>query len=704
MQVLNDALGATVLVVSDSDADVAAINTSLRDAGQAVHCHKVAHLDALADAICELTPELILLIARDGSSALQRVAEIRNEQAAKTPLVLVCDQVDEDVIATAMAEGARDVVSLNNCARLQAVAARELRSCQLEKALASVMSSANQYKRELSSLKQITVEAIADVQEGIIISANPAWLDLFGFPADTDIEGQPVMDLSSTADQPALKGGLIACQRDKWRDEKLCINGRRNGGEDFPVEFSLEKISFEGEAAVRMVVAPHNEINPSSAPESMVEHAVQLDPATGFFNRQLFFDRISERLSTPASGGVRAIACIRPDRFSKALNDVGVLGTEKIIRNLAQIVREIAQPGDIYGRFGGTILTIMLERGTMNDVEAWSENLLRRIAATVFEHDNHSTVVTCSIGLCEVDSSKPQAAALLSESEQVCRIARQKGGNRIELSQSSGEAKKLREDDTVWSPQIRSALTENRMRLEHQPIASLNSDIEGAFDTLVRMLDDEGNTILPSEFMAVAERTGLSKAIDRWVIGASFSFCQANKANLLFIRLSRESLLDKTLTDWLCKHVTEARVNPKQICFEISEAIAVQHLRQTTDLAANLNQLGFRFAIEHFGTSEDSSHLINIIPMRYIKIDGSLMQGLHKSPAAQNTLKQIVTEARQKSIQTIAERVQDANTMAVLWQLGISFIQGNYVQNSEIVIESMSTATFMAKTLLETPA
>ena len=326
---LNETVSVAVLVISSSDDDVAAINTSLRDAGQAAHCHKISGLDALEPALRDLNPELIMLFPDDDEVALQKAADIRDEHAPETPIVLVCAEVSEAAIAAAMANGARDLVSLQNIDRLHAVAARELRFCQLEKALANVMNSANQYKQELSSLKQITVEAIADVQEGIIISANPAWLELFGFPADTDIEGQPIMDLCENANRPALKGGLTACERDKWRDEKLGINCQHNDGTEFPVEFSLEKITYDDASAVRMVVAPHNEVNPAAAPESMVAQAVQRDPVTGLFNRQLFFDSLSERLEQPPKGGVRALASIRPDRFSKALNDVGVVGPRK---------------------------------------------------------------------------------------------------------------------------------------------------------------------------------------------------------------------------------------------------------------------------------------------------------------------------------------------------------------------------------------
>ena len=337
----------------------------------------------------------------------------------------------------------------------------------------------------------------------------------------------------------------------------------------------------------------------------------------------------------------------------------------------------------------------------MADVEAWAEQLLQNISEAIFEHDEKSTAITCSVGICETDSSESNMDALLNEAEKASRTGRKQGGNRLTLSATSGAAKKVRQDDTIWVPRIRGALMENRLRLEHQSIASLNCEIEASYDTLVRMLDEEGNTILPGEFMPVAERTGLTKNIDRWVIGASMSFCASSNAQLVFIRLSRDSLLDKTLLEWLKSQTHETGVTPEKICFEVSEENAVQHVRQTQVLADSLQQAGFKFALEHFGKADNSRRIFSKIPMDFVKIDGSLMQGLHKNSSLQNDVKELARLAREHNILTIAERVQDANTMAVLWQLGISYIQGNYVQNHEIIIEdtSQSSVTTLALTL-----
>ena len=412
------------------------------------------------------------------------------------------------------------------------------------------MNSARQFKHELNSLKEVSVEAIADVQEGIIVNTNPAWLELFGYPEDTDLMGTPIMDICSKSDQPALKGGIVACQRGKWEDSVLEIVAIDSEGNDFRVEFNLENVEHDGEPAVRMLVKPDTQ--EGKAPAALLEKTLQRDQVTGFYNRQHFVGTATaERLEQPPAGGMRAIAFVRIDRFSRATNDIGINGTDAMLSQFAQLLRDYTQPTDLYGRFGGTLFAVLVERGNMDDVESWATSFIQNVNDTVFEHEKRSTVMTCSVGVCEVDSEDGDFERAMADAERACRTARQKGGNQLSLSESSGAAKQVRQTDNIWVPRIRGALMENRFRLEHQPIAGLNKEISDSYDILVRMLDEEGNMVLPSEFMPVAERTGLTKNIDRWVIGASLSFCLTNRAELLFVRLSRDSLLDESLPGWL---------------------------------------------------------------------------------------------------------------------------------------------------------
>ena len=240
--------------------------------------------------------------------------------------------------------------------------------------------------------------------------------------------------------------------------------------------------------------------------------------------------------------------------------------------------------------------------------------------------------------------------------------------------------------DQLWVKHIKTALMENRFRLVQQPIASLSGGEEKIFDVAIRMLDTHGKEVLPSEFLPAAARNELMKNIDRWVIGASLSFVSKHKPDLLFVRLSRDSAVDATLPQWLDMQLKSTLATPGCLCLQVTEEVALRHLGDTTRLANELRARGVKFAIEHYGADAAADSLIGQVPMDFVKIDGSLMQGLAGSPDLQRRVGVIAAAAATHDILTVAERIEDANTMAVVWQLGVQYIQGYFVHAPEEVI------------------
>jgi EAL domain-containing protein (putative c-di-GMP-specific phosphodiesterase class I) len=227
---------------------------------------------------------------------------------------------------------------------------------------------------------------------------------------------------------------------------------------------------------------------------------------------------------------------------------------------------------------------------------------------------------------------------------------------------------------------------ENRFRLAHLPIASLSGELRSMYDTVLRLIDAQGDEVAASEFLPAAMRNRLLRAIDRWVIGASLTHCSRTPLDCVFVKLSAESIIDKTLAEWLTKAVASAHVAPRHLCFQVSEENATQYLAQTQALAGQLRSMGHRFAIENFGVGRDSGRILSQTPMDFLKIDGSLMQNIASDTMRQDKVRVYVQAAANRAIPVIAERVEDANTMAVLFQLGVAYMQGHYVHEPEVVL------------------
>jgi EAL domain-containing protein (putative c-di-GMP-specific phosphodiesterase class I) len=219
----------------------------------------------------------------------------------------------------------------------------------------------------------------------------------------------------------------------------------------------------------------------------------------------------------------------------------------------------------------------------------------------------------------------------------------------------------------------------------------LGGEQKTMLDTVIRMIDPQGDEVAATDFMPAATRNRMLRAIDRWVIGATLLFCAKQPAETVFVKLSSESLIDKTLGDWLGKAVESSGVAPGRLCFQVSEEDATQFLAQTKTLAEQLKKQGHEFAIEHFGIGHDSARVLASTPMNYLKIDGSLMQSIASDKALQERVSNFIAQANKRNIATIAERVEDANTMAVLFQLGVGYVQGHYLHEPEVVLAETAT-------------
>ncbi len=674
------------------------INSLMRKAGEPVHCTWIPAVRDLGEALEQLNPELLICAYVSDSDAKQ-AATIREQLAPQVPMLLVRPQISENDIANGMRIGARDVISLSAGDRVQAVVARELRSFRLERALNTTLQSASDYRRQLQSVLQRSNDAILQVQEGIVVDANQTWLELFGYAEDSAVVGQPLMDLFDDRSHVALKGALVACAQGRWSDHPLKVNALLADGTQLMLDLVLTPGEFDNEPCVRIMVPAKKRDEKQLTTD--LSDAVKRDATTGLLLRRPLLDAIGARIAAPPAAGVRFMALVRPDKFAELEKDVGVRASEQLLGEYATLLKSYFGPNDIAGRFAGVSFLALIERGNSHDVEAWAEAVLQRFGENVSTVGQRSVHSSCTIGLTAVPTAGASVDAVVADVIEAVKRARSQGGNQIYHLDKADTDTRVQAYDKIWVKHIKSALMENRFRLVQQPVASLQGEDPNMFDVLVRMLDHQQKEVLPAEFMAAAERNDLLKNIDRWVVGASLSFAAKSKPGCLFVRLSRDSVLDNGFTEWLKTQLANGKHEPKRICFQITESIAEQYMKAASAQLGELKKLGFRLALERFGAGRDPYKLLSSMQLDFIKIDGALVQDLSGNHETQAVVKKLVEHAAKLKVETIAERVEDANTMAVLWQLGVQFIQGYFVNAPE---EVTITDTQTLRTLSSTPA
>lgn len=694
---LNERQGISIAVLTEDQDDVELVNRTLRDAGHAAHCHWIQKPNKFDPVLRSQTLELIILNNDNYVDSLRQVIKQKDVYLPEVPVIAIQQKVDEKLILAAMKDGACDLVSLQTMERLQAVVTRELRAFRVERALNSTLTSATEYRRQLQDYMQSASSAIANVQEGIITEVNQSWLSMFRAKSADEVIGLPLMDNFESESQAAVKGALIATIKRKWqKGEKLFANSRMSGQNVIQMELEFRLFEFDDGPYVQIRIAPQ-EKEPEE-PTKLVHEALKRDPTTLFFHRAQFIERMTRRLARKPKSGLHAVAFIKPDDFSEIRKQVGQIASEEVIALFAEEVRKRMHPRDVAGRFEGTSIMVLLERGNERDAEVWGQQMVDHMQAQKFKIGDQSIQLTCTVGVCGATGVFSNLEELVSAVAEAYGQGKREGGNCVYLSESKDEDTRLRKHDAIWVKRIKAALIEKRFRLAHLPIAGLRSDSVKMYDMLVRMLDEQNNPILPSEFLPAAERNNLMKTVDRWIFTAAIDYCAENDVDRVFVRISRHSMLDGSFTAWVRQEIGKRSIDPSKICVQVPEQEAAKFIKQFKSTVDKLRQLNIKFALEHYGVDKNRFQILDILKPSYVKIDGELMHALMTDTAIQESVRVVAAAADKRNIETIAERVENANAMAVLFQLGVHFMQGHYVHEPEVVLQAPAN---VAPTTLE---
>ena len=683
---MNERQSIAIAVLTENQDDVELVNGALRDAGHAAHCHWIGTPSKFDEALQEARIELVILNDDHYPDTVRQVIRQKDKFIPEVPLLAVKETVDENSILQAMKDGACDLVSIDNKARLQAVVDRELRAYRVERALNSTLNSATEYRRQLNDFMENSASAIAYVQEGIIIEANNSWVEAFQAKEKSEVIGLPLMDNFLAESQAAIKGALVATTKGKWQPGEILVAKSTIGeGDAATLELDFRLTDFDDGPYVQIRIAPRKVV--VEEPTKLVHEALKRDPTTLFFHRAQFLERMTKRLKRKPKSGLHAVAFIKPDDFSSVRGDVGILDTEEVLAQFAEEVRKRMHPRDVAGRFEGTVIMTLLERGNERDAEVWGQQLVDHINKHTFKIGDQNVKLTCTVGVVGVSGMYSNLEELVAAAADAHAHGKTQGGNAVYLRESRDESTRLRKFDEIWVKHIKAALLDNRFRLARLPIAGLRSDTVKMYDMLVRMIDEQGTAVLPSEFLPAAQRNNLMKTIDRWIVTASIEFCAEHKAEKVFVKLSRQSMQDSSLVDWMKSEFEKHSLDPSHLCVQIPEQEAAKYIKETKKTVEAFHKVGIEFALEHYGMDKDRFQILDILKPSYIKIDGELMHSLMTDTALQESVRQVTSAAQQRKIETIAERVENANEMAVLFQLGVHFMQGHYVHEPEVVLQ-----------------
>lgn len=665
-----------LLILEDSQNEAERLVSLFRNSGRATRVHRLVSSDDLAQALAQSWDLLIAAPHSDNLDPNEAITAIRR-QAKDIPFIQLTDGNDSDAITEALALGAQDALPQGEDERLMLVANRELANLEERRARRVAEVALREAEKRCQLLLDSSVDAITYVHEGMHIYANRAYLEMFCYEDGEELEGIPMIDLIASCDQSNFKDFLKNYQNAEGNAELACT-GIKETGQSFQARMGFSPATYAGEPCIQVVIRAETG---NAELEQRLREISSQDLVTGLHNRSHFIELIDAAAERAVNAGQAAcVAYIRVDRYATLLAEAGLAGIDLLLTDLAHLLSAHFGSNAQLARFGDDVFTVLLPGQTPEQSQASLSELLKKIESHLFEINGRTLQTSLSIGAAGVNEKTPRGQDVIDRAHRCADELT--SGNALKLFNPADELAAAASRGSVVA-MLQQALENNSFRLLFQPIISLRGDSHEHYEVLLRLLNPQGEEVPPHEFLRAAIDAGLAEKIDRWVILNSIKLLAQHRSKghstRLFVNLSSASLQDQTILPWLSVALKAARLPSDALIFQISEPDAIAYLKQAKTLTQGLNELHCKVALSQFGCSLNPFNTLKHLSIDFVKVDGSFSQDLSGADN-QEALKTLLASLHAQAKLTIVPFVESASVLSTLWQAGVNYIQGYYLQ------------------------
>ena len=516
------------------------------------------------------------------------------------------------------------------------------------------------------------------------VYANQAYLDLFGYDNADDLEGMPIMDMLDTSAQPEFKQFLKTLQQEGTRHLELDSTGIDGKGAPFKMHMSFAPANYADEQCTQVVI---NTSADQSDLENKLREISSRDLLSGLHNKPFLLSQLQQAGDTAVLKGARgALLYINIDQFGKIKSDVGISHADTVIVEIATKLRKLCRESDVLARIGEDIFCVMRMDIDAEEAHQLAEQLRDNICHLLIETGNRTVTPTVSIGIALITETSSRPDEVLQMAHQAADDVRKQPGSERGNGVSLFVPKDKDEQQEAINLQkvLTDAIRSNSFRLLFQPMISLRGDETEHYETLLRLHMPDGNEVSAGEFFA---NPGLSdelkRKIDRWVILHTTKLLSEHRAKghntRMIVNLCAASLADEALPGWITVAMNAASLPKGSVVFQFHEDDAGRMLKQAQVFSHSMMEKGMPTSLSRFGCALNPMNLLKHLAVTYVKIDGSFTQELSNADA-QKHLKALLDGLHEEDKVTIVPLVENATSVASLWQLGVHFIQGYYVQ------------------------
>ncbi len=546
-----------------------------------------------------------------------------------------------------------------------------------------LLAGAQAFHRALTSIPHALI--LTQDAQGRILTINRHGVWLSGYDA-AEIAGQPfTMLLQEASLLPDLGFRLQELQASGQQYNHRTELVRRDG-ERMAMQWHHAVYSFAG-SNERHVLTVGIDVSDQTIAEDHMGWLSTHDPLTGLYNRRRFLEELGQTIATCERYHQGfAIMLIDLDQFKDINESSGHNTGDRMLQRAAEQLRIEARTSDIIARLGDDEFAVIVQMSSADNIERIAARFctsLNSLETTGAANAVHR--ISASIGTALFPAHGNNADELLANADIALYQAKEKGRKTWHIFTPEEHTRVRVHERVYWDGKVRQALSENKLHMYFQPILDVREKAISHYEALLRVPDGGDKTLSAVRFIASAERSGLIHQVDEQVITRvleSLSELQRNGINAkLSINLSGKSFHNPNLVRHIKNTIAEQAVDPSRVIFEITETAAIADIESTSQIMRQIKSLGCQFALDDFGVGFSSLYYLKKLPVDYVKIDGSFIRNLHRDQDSQILVRALVEVSRAYRLQTVAEFVEDEETLSILQVLGVDYAQGYHIDH-----------------------
>jgi len=419
------------------------------------------------------------------------------------------------------------------------------------------------------------------------------------------------------------------------------------------------------------------------------------DSLTGLINRRQFEKDIGRSLISARHSGLKHALCFFDiDQFNILNTANGYEAGDMLLVEVSKVLSKNQKHNCVLARLGADEFGLLIENVDLEESLSIAEEYIYQIRNHKFMWENKRLSTGASTGLVTINAQSESITSLMQAAESSCAIAKDMGGNRLQLFRSGQQRFTHRNEVINWVSRIDDVLDQGRLKLRCQRIQPMKAaaDEKPHYEVLLVMFDENDEQISIQDFIEAAELGNRITDIDHWVIKETLAWISKNKAVLndiesFSINLSGRSLSDDRLVDFILEQITSSGVPSEALCFEITETIGIENLSDSAEFIKRIKDTGCQFSLDDFGSGMSSYAYLKNLPVDYLKIDGSFVKEMKTSISDYAVVKSICEIGHFMGKRVIAEYAEDAETIEMLSEIGVDFVQGFGVEKPIMISE-----------------